>query len=288
MLNRFGQLVTFEDPVSALIGGGASIIGGLLGSDSASTAAQQQAAGQANSAAIQQAMFNTVNEQQKPWRDAGYNALSALYPGGNATDKTLGGALDTYYTHQFGPEDLKTNLAPNYQFMLDQGLGALRNQMNTTGGQVSGNLLKGINDYAQNYASNAYQQAFQNYTANQSNIFNRLASIAGLGQTANQATGQAATAAGQGIGSAYGNAGSALAGGTVGSTNALTGGLGNAASWYGLSNFLKQPNNGSLPWDAPAFNGFDPWADAASVPWSGGGALGMGSFDSLVGGGGIA
>lgn len=142
--------------------------------------------------------------------------------------------------HQFDANDLNDNLAPNYAFMRDQGLGATRNAGNLQTGLISGNTLKAINDYGMNYAGNAYQQAFQNYTANQSNIYNRLASIAGLGQTANQTTANAGSSAATGIANSQLAAGQALASGQMGGANAIGGGLTNAASWYGLSNYLNR------------------------------------------------
>ena len=143
------------------------------------------------------------------------------------------------FTHQFNASDLNANLAPNYQFQLDQGLGAVRNAGNMQTGLLSGNTLKGINDYAQNYAGGAYQNAFQNYNANQTNIFNRLSAIAGLGQTANATTANTgATISGNAANSIMAG-GAAQAAGTVGSANALTGGANNAMGWYTLSQINK-------------------------------------------------
>ncbi len=210
----------------------ATVASSLLSADAAESAGQSQANAADRSAATQQAMFNTTNAQQAPWRQAGETALNRI------------GELSPQFEHQFGAGDLNANLAPNYKFQLDQGLGAVKNAANMQTGLVSGNALKGVNDYAQNYAGNAYQQAFQNYTANQTNIFNRLSNIAGLGQTANQATGQAATAAGQGIGAAQQAAGAAQAAGTVGAANAYGGGATNAASWYSLPQIMNGGGGG--------------------------------------------
>ena len=304
---------------AAVIGGGVALLGGYMSSQAAGDAADAQsgAANRATDAQLQ--MFNTQNQQQAPYRQAGYASLDALMRGlgigggktydgsgnvisspgampaptrqqftkmpSNAWGNTLlkaaglnpptqgatfdqsgydqalaayntqqnasappaggagaspGGVADGYFTHQFNANDLNDNLAPNYAFMRDQGLGAVRNAGNLQTGLLSGNTLKGINDYAMNYAGNAYQQAYNNYTANQTNIFNRLSNIAGLGQTANQATGQAATATGQGIASSLQNAGAAQAAGAVGQANAWSGAANNALGWYTLS----QMNNG--------------------------------------------
>lgn len=143
------------------------------------------------------------------------------------------------FVHQFNADDLKTNLAPNYDFMLKQGQGATTNLSNLAGGAFSGNTLKAINDYTQNYASNAYQNAFQNYNTNQTNIYNRLASIAGLGQTAGSNSTTGASAFSGGIGDAISSAGTARAAGQVGSANALSQGASNAMGWYTLGNVMN-------------------------------------------------
>lgn len=149
------------------------------------------------------------------------------------------GISPTQLTHTFNASDLNANLAPNYEWTLDQGMRAARNAGNLQTGLISGNTMKGVQDYAQGLAGNAYQQAYSNFNNNQSNIFNRLSSIAGLGQTAGaNATTGGSTFAGN-IGNAQISAGASQAAGTVGSTNALTGGLTNAASWYTLPQILN-------------------------------------------------
>ena len=82
------------------------------------------------------------------------------------------------------------------------------------------NVLKSGITFAENYAKNAYQDALNNWRAQQGDIYNRLAGIAGIGQTGqgqvNQAGTNFANAAGQlGVGSA-----TAYGAGQVGSANA--------------------------------------------------------------------
>lgn len=232
LLLREGFESRYFDPVSAGIAGGAGVLGGLLQYDAAGNAADQQANSARNALNAQMQMFNTINDQNQPWRQAGQGALDQIQ------------SMNPQFTHTFNADDLKSNLAPNYQFQLDQGLGALKNAGNLQTGLISGNTLKGINDYAQNFAGNSYQQAFNNYNAQQSNIFNRLSSIAGLGQTANQTTANAGTAAAGNAGNAMMAGGAAQAAGSIGQANAISGGLNNAASWYGISNFLNPGGGG--------------------------------------------
>jgi hypothetical protein len=159
-----------------------------------------------------------------------------------------------YFTQQapaykpFTAADLKTNLAPNYEFMKQQGLGATAQSVNVASPGSNVDIAK--TKFAEDYASNAYQNALTNYMSQQaqgfsqgqtqqSNIFNRLAAIAGIGQTAQgstQALGQQTSTnlAQLGIGGA-----TALGAGQVGAANAYgntVSQLGNAGLMYSLFN----------------------------------------------------
>ena len=220
-----------------LLGSAGQALGSYLGASGQSEAAKQAAANQ-------MAMFNTINQQYAPQRGAGYQALNqirSMLPGQftkyDETGKPVGTATgQDYLTRQFTPQDLYAGLAPNYQFQLQQGQMANQRAANVGGGALSGNTLAGLERYTQDYAGNAYQQAFQNFQNQRGNIYNTLAGIAGLGQQAiggSAQAGQAATtAAGQlGVGAAAANAA-----GMTGAANAVAGGLQN----YQLNQVLQQ------------------------------------------------
>ena len=243
-----------------------SAVLGYLGSQkqagAAESAAQTQLQGTQEAARIQKEMFDVLNAQQAPYRQAGYGALTKI-------QEMLPQFTAQYPAYKpFTAEDLKTNLAPNYQFMLEQGLGATRQGMNV--GSPGSNVTTAATKFAEDYASNAYQNALQNYMAQQGqafnqaqtgtgNIFNRLASIAGLGQTATGQSAQLGAATGTNLSQlATGGAG-ALAGGQVGAANALAGGLqgiGNTAALYGLMN---RAGGGAVPtgYGTPVTGGID-------------------------------
>jgi hypothetical protein len=207
---------------------------GYLGSQAASGAAQTQANAQNQATQAQEAMFNKQFAAGSAWRQAGRTALGQI------------GSLQPYFNSQFNASDLNSQLAPNYTFQLNQGLGAMKNAENLGGGVLSGDTLRSLNNYAQNYAGNAYQQAFNNYTANQQNIYNRLAGIAGLGQQSSTAAATGSPSFSQGIAGTIAGAGTALAGGQVGSANAITGALNNGMGWYMLNNLGGSPTGGAL------------------------------------------
>ena len=209
------------DPVTAIIAGGASLLGGAFSAHAANSAANTQANAANNATAAQEQMFEETRSDQAPWREAGKTALGSI------------AGMSDFFNHQFNAKDLNDNLAPNYAFMRDQGVTAATNASNLY--SPGGNTVKAATDYAENYAGNAYEQAFQNYSANQTNIFNRLAAIAGLGQTAGSASTTGAPSFASGIANSTIGAGNARAAGTVGTANAISGTLGNLGSWYALS-----------------------------------------------------
>lgn len=226
------------------IGPAISIGSALFGGSAAQSAADTQAAAANRATDSQLQMFNTVNDQQAPWRQAGGVALNEIQGGFGLPGGTNVATTPGQFSHQFDANDLQSNLAPNYAFQLKQGQDAATNMINATGGKFSGNAVKGIEDYTQNFAGNAYQNAFNNYNANQTNIFNRLNSIAGLGQTANASTAQTAASMSPGIANTIQAAGNAQAGGIIGQANALTGGANNAMGWYTLGNMLNKGSGG--------------------------------------------
>ncbi len=288
-------------PVGAGIAVAGTVAGAAISSDAARSAANKQSDAAQNAASASLKQFNTINNQQAPYREAGYGALSALNnylgiaPGapkqsednfdaaayladpanadvlkskkyrndpyqhyldwGKAGGRTFTGN-DKYrqelaqqqagssapgfgqFTHQFDANDLNANLAPNYDFMLKQGQGQTANTINSTGGLLSGNAQQGLNTFTQNYAKNAYQDAFNNYTTNQNNIYTRLAGLAGFGQNSLQQSNAAGTAATNSANNYLTSGAAAQAAGTVGQANALSGAtssLGTLGAYYGMA-----------------------------------------------------
>lgn len=245
----------------------ASIINGIFGNQAANTqatAATQAAAMSQASAdkaiALQQQIFNQQQQNQAPWLAAGTAALGQLAQG-MATPESA-------YMKPFSMADYTAD--PGYAFRQQQGMNALQNSAAARGGLLSGNTLKGIQDYSQGLASEEYQNAFNRYQTNQGNQFNRLASVAGLGQTANTALntagsnyagnvgnismnnaatiGNAALASGQARASSLQGMGNAL-----GSTN-----WGNVMNMFG-SNSTYNPNSGQAPMSASNMAAMAAW-----------------------------
>lgn len=252
---------------------GATIAGAGIQASAAESAAQTQAsaedqASQLEYQASQNALgfseneFNTQQQNEAPFLAAGQGAVTNL-----SSLLAPGGALSQQWTGQFqAPTDVTMQNDPAYQFDLQQGQQALDRSAAATGVATSGGAAKALEQYTQSDAANAYQQVYNNqlqqyqqsynqFQQGQTNTFNRLASLAGVGQTATQQLGQEGTAEAQNvtsnelgtaaqIGSNTAAAGNAIASGYVGVGNAINSGL---SGLSGLAQ-LSSMNGGGGGW----------------------------------------
>jgi len=260
----------FNDPVSAAISVGGSLIGGMMQADAASNAANMQAASAAEAQRQQREMFDIQNKQNTAGRGAGYqgfNQIRSMLPGqytqydeqGNAIGQATG---QDYLTHQFNAQDFQNNLDPGYQFRLQQGQLANQAALNKGGGFIGGNVLQGLNDYNQGMASQEYANTFNRYQTQRGNIYNTLASIAGLGQTAQGQQNQLAQNFANTQTGLITGAGAAQAAGQVGAANAMSNALGNVGNTVAFSQMMKQPGYNQTPsinrWSNSQQGYFDP------------------------------
>ena len=202
--------------------------------------------------ASQDVLKGVYNQQlgfQQPYQGAGVNAINQLGQLGSGQyqqydpvtgQPTTTGAGSGYLTHQFNAADLAGGLAPNYDFMLQQGQMANQRAANVGGGALSGNTLQGLNKYTQDYAGTAYQNAFQNYQTQRNNIYNNLSNMAGIGQTANQGAGTAGTSYGTGITGLNTGLANATAAALLGQAQAAGGGANSLANSTFLAALLGQ------------------------------------------------
>lgn len=233
---------------AAIVGG--SVVSGLIGADAAQSAADTQAAAADRQAQIQKQIFDIQNQQQTPYRASGYTALNqigSMLPGQYQQYDDQGNPIGTatgtgYLTREFTNQDLNQYLAPNYGFQLQQGQGATRNALNATGGLIGGNALQGLQDYTQNFAQNAYGNAFNQFQTQRGNIYNTLAGIAGIGQTSQQQVNQAGQNYGTNVANLGVGAANAQAAGTVGAANAISGGIQNAGNMFMFNRMLGGSN----------------------------------------------
>lgn len=223
--------------IGPLISAGTSLLGGLLGSNGASKAAQQASAtDKAVAQGLQnlgQSGFDASQAQIQPYLDAGNTGAQNLNK-----DISAGGSL----TQQFAFDPSQIASTPEYQFQLQQGNDAVQASAAAKGGLFSGNTLRGLTQYSQGLASTSYQQAYNNalntFQTNRNNTLGTDLAATGVGQTA---VGQYQSALGQRLQAneaavqPYEASGAALAAGTAGSSNAWTSalnGVSNAAQQY--------------------------------------------------------
>ena len=224
---------------AAAISGGASLIGGIMGSRASKKAAEQQAAAIRDAAAIQERMYQQGRQDLAPYRDIGYTALKDI----TAQQPFLTGKFEDYRDQY---------LDPSMAFRLGIGEQTTQRAANVGGGALSGNTLRALQDYSQGLASTEYSNAFNRFQTERGNIYNTLANIAGMGQNAVNTGVQAGQATAQSLGQLAVGGGQAQAAGTIGAANAIAGGLGgvgNAAQMYGLgqSGFFNRPGQVTTP-----------------------------------------
>lgn len=204
--------------VAAAIAGSA-----LVGAYSANRAAKTQADAAQGAQDVQRNIFNRQVELQEPWRQAGINALGKLQSG-----------------------DIMGYMDPSYQFRLSEGLKAMQRTAAARGGLLSGGALKEAQRYGQGLASTEY-----------GNAFNRLASLAGVGQAATNQLGSAAGTYGSNVGNLMTSGAASRASGYVGGANALTGGLGQYLNYtqnQNLMNALLNRGNPTYGWQGTSLN----------------------------------
>ena len=211
---------------ASIISAGASLIGAGQQASAAKSAAQTQAEGARYAADIQKQMFDVLNEQQKPYREAGYGALTRI------------GQLLPDLTKPISREEILG--LPGYQFNIEQGTGAARSIANVGGG--GSNVDRAAQKFAIDYTLGT---AMPQVLAQRQNIYNTLAGIAGIGQTAQTQTGQIGSTFAGNIGQAAIGGAGAIAAGQIGAANAIAGGLGNVGNTAMMYSFLNRPQPGA-------------------------------------------
>ncbi len=227
---------------SAIIGAGSSIISG-----NKAAKATKQAATQAND--TERYVFDTARADNEPFRQVGLGAInkladmygvprstgtaaptensSALYAqfgldgrgGGDyfTMPDAVGGTASTGMTAGF--DGFKAS--PGYQFRLSEGLKAIERSASARGALRGGATMKSIGRFADGTASGEYE-----------NFANRLAALAGVGQSATQSNQQAGQAFANGTSNNLINAGNARASAYANTGNAINSGVTNLASAY--------------------------------------------------------
>jgi hypothetical protein len=230
--------MTFGITAGQAFMGGSALLGGLISSSGAQSAARTQADAANRAADLQKQQFDQQMVLQEPYRQAGLtgqNRLMELLGLGGDT----GAAGYGRYAKDFSMQDYQQD--PGYAFRLSEGLKQLGSQARAQGGAGGGRTMMGIQNYAQGLASQEYGNAFNRYQTNRQNQLQPLGNLMSSGQAA--ASNQAGQAGQYGVnaGNLMGQAGQAMAAGQMGAANSIGNALSSSASAYG--NYLQSSQN---------------------------------------------
>lgn len=192
--------------------GGAQIVGGLLGSSASKKAAAGQEAATryaadlqlqaqresiaAQNAALdkslgfQQRQYDQTRTDNEPWRTTGVDALGQLAGLANF-DPT--------------PTAESVMAEPGYQFGLNQGRNAMEGSAAARGGLYSGNALRELTQFGNDYATTKFGDAFNRQRATFGDRWNRLSGLSGTGQVATGQVNQAGQNMANSASQMYGN-----------------------------------------------------------------------------------
>jgi len=200
------------DPISAAIGIGGSLIGGLIGSNGAKSAGKTLAnAGNTANQQIQdvtktqQGFVSGATQIGQGGIDAGKNQANDILYGVNQNEQANlnpyltagkaginafsnaiapGGSLTTQFQ---APTEAQAMATPGLEFQMDQGNQAIARSAAASGSLASGGTGKALSQYSQGLAStyyqNAYNNALQSFQTNRNNQFQDLSTMAGIGLT---------------------------------------------------------------------------------------------------------
>lgn len=202
-----------------------SVASGYMASQGAKSAAKIQADATARAQGQLLETGERAADVYNPYVNKGVTALNKM-------------SEDPYFTQQFTNQDLNANLAPGYDFRLRQGQQANLMASNVTGGAVSGNALRSLQDYTQNFASGEYSNAFNQFQTQRGNIFSNLRDIANFGLTGTTGQANAMLGTGTNIASLTAASGNAQAASQIAQGNIYANtaqGVANAGTYYAMN-----------------------------------------------------
>lgn len=157
--------------LTKLVGPATSLLGGALGSNAATSAAETQAAAGQRALDLQAAIYADQQARQAPYLQAGYEGLAGIRnaPNFDVSPYTFGGTTPLpWQSFAFNPQDYAFTPPtadtlpqdPGYQFRLREGQRALENSATAKGMTFSGPQAKALQQYGQEMGSQEYQNAY--------------------------------------------------------------------------------------------------------------------------------
>jgi hypothetical protein len=219
---------------AALIPAGISLVGDIIGGNSASDAAHTQANAYQNGINTVEGFNNQTRTDLMPWLTAGQSSLGGLTAllglGGNGAQQSAINNLQS---------------GPLFQSLYRQGTNAILGNASATGGLRGGNTEGAL----YNLGSDTLNQVIQNQIAN-------LTGLSDTGFRAGGLLGQFGQDTGNSIAQLLASQGTALASGQLGSGSALASGLNGIGSLFGAGGPLAGIFGGGG--GGGSVSGFDP------------------------------
>lgn len=222
---------------TALIGAGASVIAGNKAAGAQKEAAAESTAVQREQNEEAKRQYDLNRADLAPYREAGYTALGQI--GRGTAD---GGEFNRNFTMADFQAD------PGAEFRRSEGQRGLEASAAARGGVLSGGALKAIARYNSDLASQEYGAAYNRFNNDTTTRFNRLASVAGVGQTATNTGIQAGNAltdqlqaGANNITSNINAAGNARASQYVNAGNAVGSAVNSVGQYFALKDLYKTP-----------------------------------------------
>ena len=196
--------------VAAAMVGAAAVgaAGSAYAGKQAGKAAKTQAASADRASQIQWDMYDQTRKDLDPYKQAGATSLSQMM--GQMTP-------DGYFNQTYTGQDIYSD--PSYQFRLQQGQDAIQSSAAAKGGLLTGATLKALQNYGQESASQEYSNAYNRFNADQTNRYNRLSNLIGIGQNAAAQVGNAGAQTSQAVANNTMAGANSIAAGQVASAN---------------------------------------------------------------------
>jgi hypothetical protein len=181
--------------MSSVVSTGTSVGGNVMGKKSAKKAKRRAQAGYDQATKTTTDTFGeavpfydeahaTAQEGLDNYADLGEGALGKLafglgfdVPGFDTSGLERGGLLANFSADKFEKE-------PGYEFRREEGQRGLERQASSKGGVLSGQTLKALNRFNQDYASNEYGAAYDRYNKDRTFQAEALSGVAQMGQNA--------------------------------------------------------------------------------------------------------
>lgn len=202
----------------------AAIIGGIIAGIGAAVGGSKAAKGAKQAQNAMRDQYWRVREDLSPYRGIGDWAVPFLQ------QKVSSG----YYNPKIGD----VTQTPGYQFRLSEGQKALENSAIQRGGLLSGNAMRAITDYGQNFASNEYDKEYNREASRLATEYSQLFNLANLGFAANSQTAGVGTSTANSIANIAQNQGNQQAN----MWSNLGSDIASAYAFQQAQNSMRQPN----------------------------------------------